>query len=49
MVWLKQRKAQWSSLRAAFRREFLRDPDVILFSRGGDAPSHPREDRAGAR
>ncbi len=34
----------WSRLRRAARREFLRDPDLILFDRAG-----PKQESAGGR
>ncbi|WP_267904108.1 MULTISPECIES: hypothetical protein [Sphingobium] len=37
-------KEYWIRLRAAARREFLRDPDVILFERAA-----PQQESAGGR
>ncbi len=42
-------RMRWISLRAALKREFLRDPDVILFDRGPDDIVRAREDRLGLR
>lgn len=39
----------WTRLREAARREFLRDPDVVIFERAGEPATLPRRDRAGIR
>lgn len=39
----------WARLRAAARREFLRDPDVVIFERAGEPAILPRRDRVGSR
>ncbi|WP_182913861.1 hypothetical protein [Sphingobium terrigena] len=45
MTFLHSLKHGWLRLRAAARREFLRDPEVILFERAAD----PAPKGAGAR
>jgi hypothetical protein len=49
MAWLKANSARWSRFYAAFKREFLRDPDVVLFNRGPDDLDRPGEEKLGLR
>lgn len=47
MTLLKAIGAYWTRAYAAFKREFFRDPDVILFSRGPDEIERVRDEKLG--
>lgn len=49
MAWLKAINAHWGRFYGAFKREFLRDPDVILFNMGPDDIDRAREEKLGLR
>lgn len=49
MTWLKAINAHWHRFYGAFKREFLRDPDVILFNMGPDELDRVCEEKLGLR
>lgn len=49
MAWLKAINARWSRFYGAFKREFLRDSDVVLFNMGPDELDRVREEKFGLR
>lgn len=49
MAWLKAISAHWVRFYTAFKRELLRDSDVVLFNMGPDELDRTREETRGAR
>jgi hypothetical protein len=49
MAWLKAISAHWARIYGAFKREFLRDPNVVLFNMGPDDIDRMREETLGLR
>ncbi|MDF0543595.1 hypothetical protein PX699_14670 [Sphingobium sp. H39-3-25] len=49
MIWLKCSAIRLARLRDAMKREFLRDPNVLLFERRPDMDDLPGREVAGSR
>jgi hypothetical protein len=49
MAWWKAISEQWSHFYDSLKREFLRDPDVVLFNMGPDEIERAREEKFGLR